>query len=100
MRHIPARIYVSLHWDNNLVTETTEPSRAHDRPFAQCISDQTHDGGDEEIDDSTNLFPRLACVTRKETSLATFLVDENIVSIKIQKIPSIYEYLNYFLLSN
>jgi hypothetical protein len=62
--------------------------------------DQAHDGGDEEIGDSTNFFLGSSCATNKGTLPVTFLVDENIVPIKIQKNLGIYECINYFLLSN
>jgi hypothetical protein len=56
----------------------------------QCTSDQEVDGGDEEIGDSTNLFPGSLCVTGKGTLIVTFLVDEKLFLIKIQKILGIY----------
>jgi hypothetical protein len=52
--------------------------------------DQALDGGDEAIGDSTYFFPGSSHVTNKGTLPVTFLVDENIVPIKIQKIPGIY----------
>jgi hypothetical protein len=64
------------------------------------MPNQALDGADEAIGDYTNCFPRSSCVTSKGTLPITFLVDENIVPIKIQKIPGIYECFNYFLLSN
>jgi hypothetical protein len=78
-------LFGSLPMAGNLVIEMTEPSRAHEKPSMQCTSNQAVDGGDEEIGDSTNLFPRSLCVTSKGTLLVTFLVDEKIVFIKNTK---------------
>jgi len=99
MRHIPMRLFSSLHVANNLVTQTISPFGAHDTP-SQCMKKHEHDGGDDPIGESIDYFLRSTHVSSKGTMSVAFFVDNNIFSIKIPKIPSIYEYLNYFLLSN
>jgi hypothetical protein len=76
---------------DNPMIEMTEPFGAHETTSTLCTLDQALDGGqDEEIHDSTYFFPGTSCVTIKGTLPDTFAVDENIVSIKIQKMPGIY----------
>jgi hypothetical protein len=72
------------------MNETNEPYGAHETPSTQCMPDQALDGGDEAIGDSTNCFPGSSRVTSKGNLSVTFLVDEKIVPMKIQKIPVIY----------
>ena len=69
----------------------TKPFGAHDTPLVQCTPDQSLDGGrDEAIGDYTDFFPGSSRVTSKGIIPFTFLVEENIVPIKIQKILGIY----------
>jgi hypothetical protein len=58
--------------------------------------DGARDGvhGESHEHDSTHCYPRETCVPNTRTISVTFLVEDNMVPLKIQQIPGIYEYLN------
>ena len=64
----------------------------------QCTPDGTEQGVDAEIsnDNAQVTFPQSSSVTSMGTLETTFLVDDNLVPIKIEKIPGIYTLFKLF----
>ena len=79
-----------------MLCNTPEASRGcsnADRP----TTDVVEEGVDVGLDTNTDVeaaFPRSSCLTSTGSIMATFLVNEELVPIKIEKIPGDYRLFN------
>ena len=65
-----------------------------DRPTTYVVEEGVDTGLDREVD----AFPRSSHVTSTGSIVTTFLVDEELVPIKIEKIPGDYRLFNLVLI--
>jgi hypothetical protein len=94
MSHIPARIFASPY-----VAQSTETHRAHEIPPLHTL-DHTREGlqGESHEDigyaqPNQHYYPGATRVKRSRTLYINLLVEENLVPLKIQQIPGIFEHV-------
>jgi hypothetical protein len=93
MSHIPCEAIFLLS-----VAHRTETPGAHETPPPHML-DHARDGlqGESHEDIGSvqpeHCYPGASCVQSSRTLSIKFLVDDNLVPLKIQQIPGIFEYL-------
>ena len=81
-----------------LVTHSATPPRAAEGEAdgAPPTTDAVEEGVDAGIDRDVEAFPGSSRVTSTGSIKCTFLVNEKLVPIKIERIPGYYRLFNFF----
>ena len=82
-----------------LIEQSTTPLRPTEGAVAagRRTPDCAKEGVEEEFDsnaDAEATFPGSSCVTSTSSIVATFLVNDDLIPIKIEKIPGNYKFFN------
>ena len=83
-----------------LTTRSATPPRVAEgvADVAPPTTDAAEEGVDAGIDRDVEAFPRSSCVTSTGSIKCTFLVNEELVPIKIERIPGHYILFNLFFI--